>query len=506
MKREQQLGTESPDKRAEAENQPTQPLPMDALKAIGEESQAFPAHMVEIFTEEKRLWLAKQAEIAHKEISLLPGTPAGKSAGSPTPFLGLPEEQTLRPAALCAEERAEARAVRPLVVLAEEQTPWSLALSDKAKTTAAPVEYLLEIEQTPTTLLPARLWRQRLARQRASLWLACVSGLLVALLLAISVLTLRGRLHTPPTTVPLNSISIGQNPVPTLQAPLPTSSSQPRPIRPLPSTLAAQIATLELHDRFFYNGNLNLPEIALTFDDGPSLAYTPQVLAILKQYHVKATFFDIGRLVQAYPDLVRQELKGGHDVGNHTWTHADLPLLSPKAIKAQIQQTSAAIEKAIGVRPIYMRPPYGDISARVLPVINDFALTTVIWNDEARDWSLPGTSVIVERILNLARNGAIILLHDGGGVRAQTVQALPIIIEDLRARGYTFVTMDELIAHIDKNKHKGITTPTPTPGLPSTPQPESVWSRQGDLAPFSTLDERRKKFFRAYATFSPCQH
>ncbi len=198
------------------------------------------------------------------------------------------------------------------------------------------------------------------------------------------------------------------------------------------------------------------------------------MLAILKKYHVHATFFDIGRLVQTYPQLARQELREGHDVGNHTWSHPDLPLLTQKEVKEQIQQTSDEIERAIGVRPTFIRPPYGDISSRVLTVINKFAMTTIIWNDEARDWSLPGTAVIVARILNLARAGAIVLLHDGGGVRAQTIQALPTIIEKLRARGYSFVTMDELVAHIHKHKASETPTPTPTPSVTSTPLPESI--------------------------------
>jgi peptidoglycan/xylan/chitin deacetylase (PgdA/CDA1 family) len=180
--------------------------------------------------------------------------------------------------------------------------------------------------------------------------------------------------------------------------------------------------------------------------------YTPQVLAILQKHNIKATFFDVGSMVKNYPELAREELRAGHIVGNHTLTHADLPTLTPDAIERQIQQSSDEIEQAIGVRPTFIRPPYGDVNSVALTYINSLALTIVLWSDEAQDWALPGTSVIVARILSLASNGAIILLHDGGGMRAQTVQALPTIIEQLRARGYTFVKMDELVAHMHEQK------------------------------------------------------
>jgi peptidoglycan/xylan/chitin deacetylase (PgdA/CDA1 family) len=238
------------------------------------------------------------------------------------------------------------------------------------------------------------------------------------------------------------------SPVPPLALP-----SKALPIQPFPSALAAQITTLEAHKRFFYHGNVHRPEVALTFDDGPSPVYTPQVLSILQKYHLKATFFDIGSMVEAYPELAKAERQAGHIVGNHTFTHADLPILSPAAIKTQIQQSSDEIERATGVRPTFIRPPYGDVDADTLKEINMLALTTVLWNNEAQDWASPGTSVIVTRILDMASNGAIILLHDGGGLRSQTVEALPTIIEQLHGHGYTFVKIDELVAHMEEQKN-----------------------------------------------------
>ncbi|TMC60586.1 MAG: polysaccharide deacetylase family protein [Chloroflexota bacterium] len=222
------------------------------------------------------------------------------------------------------------------------------------------------------------------------------------------------------------------------------------PILPFPTLLWEQIAALQSHNRFLYTGNRYLREIALTFDDGPNPYYTPQVLAVLQRYGVKASFFCIGRQVASYPDLVKQEYADGNLVGNHSWSHPNLALLSSDEIDSQINLTSNAIQQVIGVRPTLFRPPYGVVNARVLSKANLLGLTTIIWSDEARDWTTPGTSVIVSRILSLAGDGAIILMHDGGGDRSQTVAALPAIITTLRLRGYQFVTLQQMLKDLPK--------------------------------------------------------
>jgi len=318
---------------------------------------------------------------------------------------------------------------------------------------------ILQIKQIPIVLL--------------SLWL-----LLLLIPLSVSIVAFAGHISESAVIASLHQKpSIKQS----ISSPTPrsTPAPMPAPIEPFPQTLAAQIATLKAHDRLFYQGNANLPEIALTFDDGPNPTFTPQILAILKRYHVQATFFDIGRLVELYPDLVRQEIAGGHIVGNHTWSHPYLPGLSLNAIKTQISQTSAIIQQVTGTRPLLLRPPYGSISSATLTAINSFGMTTVIWNDEAQDWSLPGTSVIVSRILQLAGNGAIILLHDGGGNRFQTVAALPAIIEQLRARHYRFVTMAQLVADAHLPKPPDVkATPTPVPSRNHPQATPVLWQKQ----------------------------
>src|SRR5215469_1542324 len=197
----------------------------------------------------------------------------------------------------------------------------------------------------------------------------------------------------------------------------------------------------------FY-GNTRLPEVALTFDDGPNPYYTPQVLAILQHYRVQATFFDVGYLVRDFPNIVRQEYNNGNIVANHSWSHPELTLLSASAILSQLTSTSNAIQATIGVRPTFFRPPYGAFNRAVLEQASGLGVTTVLWNDTAEDWTLPGVSFIVNKILRLAHAGAIILLHDGGGNRAQTVAALPTIITDLENRGFSLVTLQRLVGDL----------------------------------------------------------
>ncbi len=194
-----------------------------------------------------------------------------------------------------------------------------------------------------------------------------------------------------------------------------------------------------------FNGNTHIPEIALTFDDGPNPYYTPQVLAVLQQYGVKATFFDIGYLVANYPNIVRQEYNQGNVVANHSWSHPVLTKLSTQGIQSQLTSTTNIIQATIGVRPTFFRPPYGAVNHTVLEQARTLQYTTVMWDGSAEDWSIPGVNAIVSKTLYYARNGAILLLHDGGGNRAQTVAALPIIITALKSRGFKFVTIQQLV-------------------------------------------------------------
>lgn len=217
-----------------------------------------------------------------------------------------------------------------------------------------------------------------------------------------------------------------------------------------------------------YNGNTYLPEVALSFDDGPSPLYTQQILAILKKYNVPAAFFCIGRQVTQYPNLVRQEYDQGLVIGNHSWSHPDMIYLSPVQINIQLEQTSQAIEQTIGEQPIFFRPPYGAINAKVLLQAKNMHFSTVLWNDDTRDWSLPGVYAIIHTALSTVGNGSIILMHDGGGNRSETVAALPSIIEGLQHRGYRIVSLQKMIDDL-KIVPPGVKTIPPTPGAGTPP-------------------------------------
>ncbi|GHO53808.1 polysaccharide deacetylase family protein [Ktedonobacter robiniae] len=215
----------------------------------------------------------------------------------------------------------------------------------------------------------------------------------------------------------------------------------PTPIKdetkPIPPAVKASV---------FSQGSDAVNEIALTFDDGPSAAYTAQVLDILQKYGVKATFFCIGQQVQATPDLVNQELQNGNVVGNHTWSHPDLTTLSAQDIYTQLHMTSDAIKSATGTSPVLFRPPYGAINDTVKQQANALHMTPVLWSIDTEDWQMPGVDAIVNTALNNAGNGSIILMHDGGGDRSQTIAALPRIITGLQQRGFKLVTVPELMA------------------------------------------------------------
>ena len=198
------------------------------------------------------------------------------------------------------------------------------------------------------------------------------------------------------------------------------------------------------------HGNPDLPEVALTFDDGPSI-YTQQVLAILRHYNVQATFFFIGQNIMQFPAYLQQALAGGNVVGNHTFTHPHLTTLPYAPIYQELSGTQKAVQQATGMRPTLFRPPYGEYNTDVLEATNRLHLTLVTWSADASDWDnpQPPAAQIASSILNTARNGAIFLLHEGGGKRENTVAALPTIIEGLQARGLRLVTIPQMLADLN---------------------------------------------------------
>ena len=179
--------------------------------------------------------------------------------------------------------------------------------------------------------------------------------------------------------------------------------------------------------------------IALTIDDGPDPVWTPKILALLARYQVQATFCMIGRRAAAYPGLVRSVADAGHHIANHTFTHPDpLGALSPTQIAAQLAQATDAITKAGAPHPTLFRAPGGAWSPAVLTACAAAGMRPLDWSVDPRDWSRPGVPHIVDTILTKTQPGAIILDHDGGGNRQQTIDALTIALPRLIHAGYQF--------------------------------------------------------------------
>jgi peptidoglycan-N-acetylglucosamine deacetylase len=191
-------------------------------------------------------------------------------------------------------------------------------------------------------------------------------------------------------------------------------------------------------------GDISKKEIALTFDDGPHPTYTPKLLAILKQFNAKATFFVVGEMAEKYPNLIRDEIAAGHSVGNHTYHHVNLTKISPEYVATEIKACGEVIRDITGKPPHLFRPPGGDFNRQVSMVSTALDYTTVLWTDDPGDYASPGEAVINSRLMSSVNNGGIILIHDG---IQQTIDVLPKILKVLQERGYKFVTIDEMLAH-----------------------------------------------------------
>lgn len=191
-------------------------------------------------------------------------------------------------------------------------------------------------------------------------------------------------------------------------------------------------------------GSGSRPEVSLTFDDGPQPPYTGQVLDILRRYDVRATFFCTGLYAKAYPEFLARMREEGHGVANHTWSHPMLFELTPAQLAEQLDRTNEAVAAATGgPAPALFRPPYGSRSPEVLRLLAESGLTTVLWDVAPDDWRMPGADTIATRVIEQARPGSVVLLHDSGGDRSQTVAALAPVIEGLLERGLTIVPVEQ---------------------------------------------------------------
>src|SRR4051794_27323468 len=216
----------------------------------------------------------------------------------------------------------------------------------------------------------------------------------------------------------------------TLASPSPSPTAGRSSTRPTDAAAAAGSVVATLPVAF-------AGTVYLTFDDGPHATWTPKMLAVLRKYGIHAVFFEIGQNVAANPSVTRSVRSAGNLIGNHTWSHPDLTTLSTTAVTSQLNR----MESALGFRPRCVRPPYGATNSRIATIIANRGQRQILWTVDPRDWSRPGTTTIVNRVLAGVRAGSRILMHDGGGDRSQSVAAADILIPKLRARGFVIGLM-----------------------------------------------------------------
>jgi peptidoglycan/xylan/chitin deacetylase (PgdA/CDA1 family) len=283
-------------------------------------------------------------------------------------------------------------------------------------------------------------WQTRFRRRRGA------AAVAVALIVALIVVALSGSAHHAPSSS--------------------SAAARARALRAQALTPRARdtqadenhaVASVLAYTPFVREGTARVRDIALTFDDGPG-PYTPGVLSVLEQAHVRATFFAIGKMERYFSESTVREIRDGDVVGDHTETHPFLAHMSAHEQHEELFEQIARIELLGGARPTLFRPPYGSFNATTLGELRALHLLMVMWSVDTGDYAQPGVQAIVQRVLAGARPGAIMLMHDGGGDRAQTIAALPLIIRELRARGFHLVTVPQLL--IDD---------PPTPGQPLPP-------------------------------------
>ncbi|SHE35527.1 Peptidoglycan/xylan/chitin deacetylase, PgdA/CDA1 family [Seinonella peptonophila] len=197
----------------------------------------------------------------------------------------------------------------------------------------------------------------------------------------------------------------------------------------------------------YYNGPRTIKKVALTFDDGPDNTYTSQILDVLKQYKVKSTFFVVGTMAanNKYQANLKRIVIDGHIIANHSWSHKDLAKVSTTTLNAELDKTNAIVYKYTKKKMKIFRPPYGSAKGITNQVASK-GFITVNWDVDPNDWKKGITAAeIIRTVKSQTKNGSIILMHSAGGSRSETVKALPQIIKYLKSKGYTIVTVDQLL-------------------------------------------------------------
>lgn len=208
---------------------------------------------------------------------------------------------------------------------------------------------------------------------------------------------------------------------------------------------AVQITAFPAGAKPYRKGGTASRQIALTFDDGPSIQNTEEILGVLKEYGIRATFFVIGENAAADPDRIRMIHEAGHEIGNHTYSHAYISKISGTELREEIQKTEDVLKSITGEKPCVFRPPGGYYDEASLAVLEEMGYQSIMWSLDTKDWCMPKSDTIVSKIEENAVSGDIILFHDLNDKRLPTPEALKRILPYLKENGYEFVTISEMI-------------------------------------------------------------
>ena len=215
----------------------------------------------------------------------------------------------------------------------------------------------------------------------------------------------------------------------------------------VPVRAGAEEPSAEVIDRPVWRVSTDEKLIALTFDDGPHPHFTDAVLGVLAKYDVKATFFEIGRNIELYPDVTRRVVADGHELGNHTYHHPHLSRISDEALLGELASCGSAAEKTVGAAPVLFRPPEGARTPARCKLLGEQGYRQILWSVDTNDWRGHSAEEIGRTVLRSVKAGDIVLMHDYVSRRFQGAAALETIIPALQKEGYRFVTVSELLAH-----------------------------------------------------------
>jgi peptidoglycan/xylan/chitin deacetylase (PgdA/CDA1 family) len=292
-----------------------------------------------------------------------------------------------------------------------------------------------DLPQPPLDRAGLQRRRREQARLRRRRRLVALGSLVLVVAVITAVLTSRGGGH---------DVSLASAHTVAHTAPVHTNAAHQAPVASTRTAAAAALHRTMAANGYVVRGTPRRKLVALTFDDGPGPS-TQDILGWLTAHRVPATFFLIGQNAKTQPALVRAELAAGDVVGDHTESHTPLAGLSAVRQQLQIEGGAQAIKKITHEPVTLFRPPEGSFDATTLELLRRDGLLMVLWTVDTKDYSMPGTDKIVYTALSGARAGTIVLMHDGGGDRSQTLAALPRIVHHLRLKGYKLVTIPELL-------------------------------------------------------------